>query len=1145
MYTQAVTVEVRDSSFNNSTSTNHGGALYCQSIANDSIATISGTRFENGYTTRSTDGAGGAIYSKNATLTLQKSEKAETTINNCKAPGYSGAVYMETSGSTLNIKDNTVISGCYANQGGAIYLKSGVTMNLTGSPEFTQNGYATHDGTLHYTEYGACIYLAEGSRINLSGSPKFSRNNIINVPRVTNGGIYDYVRQDLYLAGYSNKPATSIHVAGELTGDTIWVWPEQSPHRIANEQFATTATGVSSESLDKFRNALDDEDTNCTNGEFLAGLRLPGQEATNVYWGKMYDVFFKKIDNKAVAVPGAEFALYTDKACTGEALRQAVSADGETDTNAQSELMDKGTVDFPTIPIGVYYMKETRQPESFKENTTTYLVLVGTPSLNLENQANQELWGEGGPLNGVPNAADRITRTTTDAGKYYGIYPLNAEGKAILTANLASANVGIVNIRSDYQAYFMKVDGTGAALPNAAFTIYTLDQPASYENGYPNLKPWTRDGENYPDPVKSADGTSRFKDLNGNTLDKGLVYFRELPIGTYYLQETEYPTRNGSDRKTFYVESDRVFRLEVKGLEDFDLSEWQEDGTYAPCSKQNGQNGYYVVGNTEAVCKLTDANGNLLYTIGHDGKTLLPAIYPTLEAGFVTAQGGTLLSAGGTVVAGDGNDPALKLQVLKDCTMTSKVNYTSQRALTLTTAGQKATSSDQYTFTTNRTSDTFRAEIKRSYSETVANGALITVGNGTNGANLTLETVMLNGQKSSGMNGRAVHVQTGTLTVGSNTLLKNFQAGVNKDGGAVLMDSGTTLTINGGNNRSAEFIGNAATGDGGAIALQQGCTVNIRNAQFKNNTASGDGGAVSMASGSLPLTNAVFQSNTASGNGGAVYTGANSELDLTNSTLQGNSAAAEGGALYIGDGAKATVINGRITGNVASGTNGGAINVAAPAGENPTLPTARLYFEGSPYVYDNPSANSSQQKNVVLNQDSNGVINTTANGLTGGMIGVYTTDANDAYSNHGSGGQPFGTFGDLGRSIPEKAFVNDRNSKVYAVVSETEDSSNSDYYTIYWVNAGSLRVILRKMDEKNQPLEGAKFTIYPQGSTTPVTVDGKQLSGLTSGPSGVFYVGELPNGTYLVKETEAPSGYTLKDFTIRIEDGAVIIVTES
>ena len=83
VYTQAKTIEVIDSTFRNSTATNHGGALYCQSNHADSTATVSGTSFENCSTTRN-GGYGGAIYSNNLALTLQKSEEtgtADTTIS--------------------------------------------------------------------------------------------------------------------------------------------------------------------------------------------------------------------------------------------------------------------------------------------------------------------------------------------------------------------------------------------------------------------------------------------------------------------------------------------------------------------------------------------------------------------------------------------------------------------------------------------------------------------------------------------------------------------------------------------------------------------------------------------------------------------------------------------------------------------------------------------------------------------------------------------------------------------------------------------------------------------------------------------------------------------------------------------------------
>ena len=939
VYTQAVAVEVTGSSFSDSTASNHGGALYCQNNSEGSSVSISGTSFTNCSTTRNA-GYGGAIYSNNRALTLEQStDGEETSINACTAPGRSGAVYMETSGSALSITDGTVISGCYAHQGGAIYLKSSVTMNLSGSPEFTQNGYTTRTGATLEAAAGACIYLEEGSLLNLSGSPKFSRNILPNQTRITNGSILDNVRQDVYLAGYAGQTnATSIHVAGELTGDTIWVWPETDPHKGPNDQFATAEASVSAASLSHFRNALADLVTGCSYGEYLSGVRI-GSDSTNVYWDKMYIVAFKKIDNKAVAVPGAGFTLYQDLACTQALGASAVSADGETDTDAWGNLMEKGRVEFASIPIGAYYMKETQVPGSFQENSTTYLVLVGTPYLS-DTTFSKDLWEDDGPLN-VPNAQTLVARHTAILGKYYGIFPLNSSGKAVLTANIAANNVGLANIRSDYQVRFMKVDGLGDPLPDAAFTVYTKFTGETFPDGFPKLERWSRDGESYPDPVRSADGSDSFKDVDNQTLPKGMVYFRELPLGTYYLLETAYPERNGSSRRTYYIESDRVFRLTVELEDENDpasplrstLSEWYPtaDGSedYRPLSKDAG--GYYVVTNSEAVCKLTDGSDKLLYTEGHEiwerrtaepARRLFPAIYPTLEAGFAAAQTEIFVDKDWQTVADNTLHPALKLQALKDLTLSAPVAYSSPRALTFTTARRSATSEDRYVFSTNRTRDTSRAEIRRGWDASAHPAArgLITV---SGGADLTLQNINLNGQN---MNGRAVHVTSGSLTVLNSTLVQKFRQ-TDGLGGAVRMESGTSLAINGGYSKTAQFSSNQAA-DGGALALGRDCTVSVSNAQFTNNTASGGGGAIRISASELSVLGSVFSNNTAS-DGGAVFTEPEGALTLTDSTLQDNSAV-RGGAVHLADTgsspapASLLVVSGSIRDNEAT-ASGGAV----------------------------------------------------------------------------------------------------------------------------------------------------------------------------------------------------------------------------
>ena len=1104
VYTAAKTVSAEKDSFRNSTAANDGGALYCASSDGNSAVTVSGTSFDNCSVTDSEGkGKGGAIYSKTNALSLQNSDTTATTINACTAPGFSGAVYMETTGSALNITGSTVISACYAKQGGAIYLPAGVTMNISDSPEFSQNGYTTQNGSVVNATAGACIYLAENGRINFQGSPKFSRNILPNLDRITNGGIYDNVRQDIYLAGYESVSAASIYVVGKLTGDTIWVWPEKAPHRLPNEQFAKIAipegTALTADELDEtlshFRNSLADAVTGCNYGEYLAGVKV-GNDNENVYWDKMYSVSFKKKDNKGVSVPDAGFTLYHYKDLSTVDLEEYFkpengvvtffSADGENDTDAQGKLLDRGMVEFAGIRIGAYYMKETTVPTSFKENDTIYLVLVGTPYLS-NSGVSSSLWEENGPLN-VNDAGTLVARYTTDAGKYYGIFPLDENNKAILRANIASNNVGIENIRNDYQASFMKLDEAGNPLPGAAFTIYSAilnseGQPETLDDGYPKLSRWSRDGETYPAEVVSAPDPNdpnvdhkNYRDVKGDNLPKGLVYFRELPLGTYYLLETAYPERNGSNRTTFYKESDRVFKLEIKeNVSDpteitITLSEWKPADETNPVRYEllsKNTDGYYTVSNQEVVCKLTDADDKLLYTLGHEvweknesSARPLPAIYHTLEEGFAAAQKGSFVDANGNAV----NPSALKLQVLKDCTLTEPITYSNaDRPLTFTTApvtddpkkDPLKYSKDRYIFSTSRTdADRTRALICRGYDGN--SGALITI---TGAADMTVRNILLSGVDSLTKPhekiqyyGRALRVVDGQLTIVAEqikrekTRFENFI--VNGDGsndakgGAVLMDSGTTLNVDGGYNRSAEFTGNTVqnTGsggaEGGALAVSENCTVNITNAQFNRNGANaGDN----------------------KGFGGAIHVSQNASVTIDDSSITGNMAAM-GSAIFADNSASVTITGDSITGcsitdNRAGGTNGGAINVGGP--------NARLYFGGLITVLDNLGAlGNSQQMNLVLSENSNEVINTTEGGLTDGVIGVYAIESTP-FENHGLPGKPFGTFGDKDKRANPQVFRSDHSLALYGV--RNEDNSNDDL--IYWVD-----VICKLTDDSDKIL---------------------------------------------------------------------------
>ena len=1150
--TQAMTTELIKTEFTSCTSYGDGGALYCGNDAPSSVTTVSGVSFDRCSVNDSNiSGSGGAICSRNKTLTIQAYQGTETTIRSCTAPMYGGAVFMEPSGSsecTLNIKDNTEITGCCARYGGAIYLAAGVTMNLTdntGSPVFSQNGYTIQGGK--NAEAGTCIYLAQESILNLSGSPRFSRNNI-TTSRVTNGGTTDYIRQDIYLAGYEGVPeAASIHIAGELTGDTIWVWPEESPHRLYGEQFAKIDnSSVSAESLGRFRNARSDRDTNCSNGEFLAGVLKLG-DTVNGYWGRTYDVSFAKIDNKGAAVPGAEFTLYTDSNCTN-ALLTAASGFGDGGS--------LGRVSFPSIPIGVYYMKETRVPESFHENNSIYLVLVGSPTLSPSDDSDP-LWTYGGPLD-VTNAAMLVQRQTISSGKSYGIFLLNSDGKAVLSANLAIT--GITNTRNDFEAYFMKLDGSGNPLPGAKFTIYR--QTGTYDNGYPRLELWSREGEAAPAPVESADGTGRFKNLKGGTLPKGLVYFSELPQGEYYLVETYYPERNGNNRIDFFKENDRVLKLNVNGESGFTLSERSEWGggstDYTSCDVYTtGGVTYSSVKNAEVVCKLTDENDHLLYVLSADGTTRHPAIYETLQEGFEVAATGVLLDKNGNEVANGTLNPALKLKLLKDFTLSDSVTYTGGRPLTLTTAETKKSSDDRYIFNTTRTTNSSRAEIKQGLNTITGgnDGALITVGS----TSLTLENISLNGQKAT-YNGRAIHVtQSGSLSILTSTLINYFKQEADSSesikGGAILLDEGASLTVDGGTHRSAiisdNIVKNTGSGsaNGGAIAAVPGSTIRIENAQMKKNYAqgtegNGNGGAVSAEGMSLPIRNVVFSSNQATAYGGAVYvTGENASFLMNSGTISSNRAD-RGGAVYVTGTAAMTLKAGTFKTNTAD-TDGACLYLE----EN-----AKLYLSGKPSFGSGSSANTVTKEGYSDHKNGDESV------YTGNKVrqDIYTAETGEEPGSIVITGKLTGADGSIWvwaesehhhkQLTPFASFAegvnvsyNAAQLKVFRNAQDDETTENgTDTWLygslgenpefVYWTGVeGFGRVILRKVEQvdstRYSSLAGKTFTVYKGASTAAFTPKGetKPLEDIKTEASGAIYVGSLPYGWYILKETNAGS----------------------
>ena len=94
----------------------------------------------------------------------------------------------------------------------------------------------------------------------------------------------------------------------------------------------------------------------------------------------------------------------------------------------------------------------------------------------------------------------------------------------------------------------------------------------------------------------------------------------------------------------------------------------------------------------------------------------------------------------------------------------------------------------------------------------------------------------------------------------------------------------------------------------------------------------------------------------------------------------------------------------------------------------------------------------------------NKIINTSADGLSDGVIGVYVTETasgiSTVFEKHGLPGKPFGTFGDSDRLNPQ-VFRSDYALALYGVRNE----NNPNDTLIYWVD-----VICKLTDENDNIL---------------------------------------------------------------------------
>jgi hypothetical protein len=112
---------------------------------------------------------------------------------------------------------------------------------------------------------------------------------------------------------------------------------------------------------------------------------------------------------------------------------------------------------------------------------------------------------------------------------------------------------------------------------------------------------------------------------------------------------------------------------------------------------------------------------------------------------------------------------------------------------------------------------------------------------------------------------------------------------------------------------------------------------------------------------------------------------------------------------------------------------------------------------------------------------------------------------------------------------------NDAYKEAYKV-----ESDDLYQYHIMNISTSKRKVILRKVDEETGvSLKGARFRIYRVDGTEVINSDYDETKFYESGDSGVYFIDDLPYGTYRIDEVKEPTGYKRQSYTLTVSPDEV------
>ena len=157
-----------------------------------------------------------------------------------------------------------------------------------------------------------------------------------------------------------------------------------------------------------------------------------------------------------------------------------------------------------------------------------------------------------------------------------------------------------------------------------------------------------------------------------------------------------------------------------------------------------------------------------------------------------------------------------------------------------------------------------------------------------------------------------------------------FNGNTANSGGAVLSDSGSSITVNStvfSSNYAVDCKHDVLCGYGGALYVEGGSAVYVNNSTFLNNTADKSGGMAILYNSNLSLSNSCASNNSAAYYGGTLAAYRSSNLIFDTATLMYGNVCLDGGAVFLHD----SILKSEdctFSHNTA-GRNGGSISLSA------------------------------------------------------------------------------------------------------------------------------------------------------------------------------------------------------------------------